>query len=346
MPASNVIPRDRHPLENADIAVVALHASRDLGERIAGSLGVSLTQHEERDFEDGEHKIRPVESVRGRDVYLIASLAGDERWSVSEKLVRTLFLTGALRDASARSVTAVMPYLAYARKDRRTQPRDPVTTRYVAQLFDAVGIDRVVTVEVHNPAAWDNAFRIPAEHLVADRLFVDHLCATLPASEPLVVVSPDAGGVKRADRLRNRLQQATGSDVASAMMQKTRALGVMTAGSVFGEVAGRTAIIFDDLISTGGTLARCAEACRELGATRIVAIATHGLFVQGANAALASDALDQIIVTDTVPPVRLDPALQARKLVILPIAPLLAAAIWRIHNGGSLVDLLAGSGAL
>jgi ribose-phosphate pyrophosphokinase len=329
-----------------DIALFALNASHELGEQVAASLGVPLAPHEERDFEDGEHKIRPGESVRGRDVYLLASLYSDERWPASEKLVRSLFLAAALRDASARSVTAILPYLAYARKDRRTQPRDPVTTRYVAQLIEAVGIDRVVTVEVHNPAAWDNAFRIPAEHLVADRLFVDYLCTTLPVGEPLAVVSPDAGGVKRADRFRDRLQRATGTEVASAMMQKTRALGVMTAGSVYGDIAGRTAIIFDDLISTGGTLARCAESCRQLGSTHVIAVATHGLFVRGANEALANDALDQVIVTNTVPPRLLDPALRARKLVVLPIAPLLAAVIKRVHEGGSLVDLLAQSGGL
>ena len=161
-------------MNNRPPMLFALEASRDLGTRVAGALGTVLARHEERGFEDGEHKSRSLENVRGRDVYVLQSLYGDREQSVNDKLVRLLFFLGALKDASAAQVTAVTPYLCYARKDRRTKPRDPVTMRYVAQVLEAVGTDRVVTMDVHNLAAYQNAFRIPAEHLEAKRLFVEH----------------------------------------------------------------------------------------------------------------------------------------------------------------------------
>ena len=148
-----------------ELSFFELNASRELGERVARALGSPLTPHEEREFEDGEHKARPLESVRGRDVYVLVSLYGDARQSVNDKLVRLLFFLGALRDASAGRITAVIPYLCYARKDRRSKSRDPVATRYVAGLLETVGADRVVTLDVHNLAAYENAFRIRAEHL-------------------------------------------------------------------------------------------------------------------------------------------------------------------------------------
>jgi ribose-phosphate pyrophosphokinase len=141
--------------------IFALRATRELGAGISRALGVELAPHEEREFEDGEHKARPLMSVRGRDLYLVQSLYGGPEASPSDKLCRLLFFAGALRDAGAGRVTAVVPYLAYARKDRRTQLRDPITTRYVAQLIEAVGVDRVVVVDVHNLAAFENAFRCP-----------------------------------------------------------------------------------------------------------------------------------------------------------------------------------------
>jgi len=179
--------------------IFAPEATRDLGAAIAGALGAELAPHEEREFEDGEHKARPLISVRGRDVYLVQSLHGGPGASPNDKLCRLLFFAGALRDAGAERVTAAIPYLAYARKDRRTQTRDPITTRYVAQLIEAVGVDRVVTVDVHNLAAFENAFRRPTVHLEARPLFVSHLLPLL-RDRKVAVVSPDAGGAKRADR--------------------------------------------------------------------------------------------------------------------------------------------------
>src|SRR3712207_1643547 len=213
----------REPGEDGAMQVFALDASRAFGDAVAAALGVPLAAHEERAFEDGEHKARPLVSVRGADVYVIQGLHGGPEQSPNDKLCRLLFFLGALRDASAARVTAVVPYLAYARKDRRTQPRDPVTTRYVAALFEAVGVDRVVTIDVHNLAAFENAFRCPTDHLEARGLFIEHFAPLLRYDdEEVVVLSPDAGGMKRADRFRAALARALGRPVATGFMEKQR----------------------------------------------------------------------------------------------------------------------------
>jgi ribose-phosphate pyrophosphokinase len=237
-------------------------------------------------------------------------------------------------------VTAVLPYLCYARKDRKTQPRDPVTTRYVAQLFEAVGTDRVVALDVHNLAAFQNAFRCRTDHLEARKLFVAHFAARL-AGEALLVLSPDVGGMKRADAFRQALERKLGQVIPAGFMEKRRAKGVVSGEKLFADVEGRTVVIIDDLISTGTTIARAAAACREAGARRVQVAATHGAFVAEANAALADPAIEAAVVTDSLPPARIRPDLRREKLVVLDSAALFAEAVGRIHSGGSLVDLLA-----
>jgi ribose-phosphate pyrophosphokinase len=328
-------------MRNHRLSLFALNASRAFGEQICRQLDIELSPHEEREFEDGEHKARPMASVRGHDVFVVQSLYADAQSSVNDKLCRLLFFIGALVDASASSVTAVVPYLCYARKDRKSQPRDPVTTRYLACLFEAVGAHSVVTMDVHNVAAFQNAFSCATENLEATNLFVDYFAARLPR-EQLVVVSPDAGGVKRAEHFRQSLSQTLNRPIGSAFMEKQRAGGVVSGDAVIGEVAGKAAIIIDDLISTGTTLARAAQACSARGATKVFAAASHGLFVGDAGQALGNAALEQVVVTDSVPPFRLAPEVKQSKLVILSVAPLFAEAIKRVHNGGSVVDLLQG----
>lgn len=319
------------------LSLFALNASREFGQRVAGVLGVPLARHEEREFEDGEHKARPLESVRGRDVYVLHSLYGDPQQSVNDKLVRLLLFIGALRDAAAARVTTVIPYLCYARKDRRSKPRDPVSTRYVAGLLEAAGAGAVVTLDVHNLAAYENAFRIRAEHLEAKKLFVEFF-RSLAGDDAVAVVSPDVGGVKRAEAFRESLERRLARDVAHAFMEKSRSEGIVSGEAFVGDVAGRTAIIIDDLISSGTTLRRAIAACRAQGARRIMAAASHGLFTAKAADLLADPALEQLIVTDTVAPFRLDAAARA-KLRVISVAPLFAEAIRRLHTGGSIVEL-------
>jgi ribose-phosphate pyrophosphokinase len=322
-----------------NIRLFALNASRDFAEGVGRHLGISLAQHEERDFEDGEHKARPLVNVRGRDVFVIQSLYGDRRQSVNDKLCRLLFFVGALRDAAASRVTAVAPYLCYARKDRKSQPRDPVTTRYVAGLFEAVGTDRILTMDVHNPAAYQNAFRCHTDHLEAAPLFVDYFAA-LPAADELVVLSPDVGGVKRAERFRAALSGRLARNVASGFMEKYRARGAVSGETLIADVTDKSVIIIDDLISSGTTIARAAAACRAAGAKKVYVAATHGIFAGNANAILSAAEVDRIVVADTVPPHRLDPDLLQGKLTVLDAGRLFAAAIERIHTGGSIVELL------
>jgi ribose-phosphate pyrophosphokinase len=321
----------------SELSVFALNASREFGQRVAEALGVPLAAHEEREFEDGEHKARPLESVRGRDVYVVHSLYGDASQSVNDKLVRLLFFLGALKDASAGRVNAVLPYLCYARKDRRTKTRDPVSTRYLATLLETVGTDRVVTLDVHNLAAYENAFRIRAEHLEARKLFVEHFSALL-GSEEVAVVSPDVGGVKRAEAFREALERRVKRPVARAFMEKQRSAGVVSGERLVGDVGGRVVIIIDDLISSGTTLARAAAACG--AARKIYAAASHGLFAQKAAEVLGGSAIARLVVTDTVPPLRLAAGAARDKLTVLGTAPLFAEAIRRMHTGGSLVELL------
>jgi ribose-phosphate pyrophosphokinase len=322
----------------ASLRLFVLQATTELGKAVADALALSLASHEEREFEDGEHKVRPLEPVAGRDVYVIQSLHGGPVLSANDKLCRLLFFIGALKDAGAARVTAVVPYLCYARKDRRTKPNDPVTTRYIAGLFESVGVDAVVTLEVHNPAAFENAFRCRTVTLTATPLFVDHI-RTL-GDEGLCVVSPDTGGAKRAELLRETLEAACGRPVAKAFADKHRSAGVVSGDLFVGDVAGRTALIVDDLISTGGTLLRAARAARKAGARRVLALVTHGLFMPGAAEVLADPAIDRLIVTGTVPPFRLGPKAAWSKLEILPAAPLLAEAIARLHDGRALTDLV------
>jgi ribose-phosphate pyrophosphokinase len=324
----------------SSISLFALDRNRDFGAQIALHLGIALDDHEERVFEDGEHKARPLVSVRGRDVFVVHSLYGDPDQSANDKICKLLFFIGALRDASAARVTAVVPYLAYARKDRKTRPRDPVTTRYLAMLLEAVGADRVLAVDVHNLAAFQNAFRCPADHLEARPLFARHFAGVL-GDEPVVVLSPDVGGMKRAEAFRETLAAALGREVELGFMEKKRAHGKVSGDTLFAQVENRTVLIIDDLISTGTTVRRVARTCREQGATRVFAAATHGLFIDADEVVAAPD-LASIVVTDTVPPFRLDPGLVSQKLVVLSVAPLFAAAIKAIHGGGSIVELLGG----
>jgi ribose-phosphate pyrophosphokinase len=321
------------------LSVFALNASRDFGEKVCAHLGISLSPHEEREFEDGEHKARSLVNVRGKDVFVIQSLYSDSRQSVNDKLCRFLFFLGALRDASAGRVTAVIPYLCYARKDRKSKSRDPVTTRYVAALFEAVRVDGAVALDVHNLAAYQNAWRIPTDHLEARKLFVDHFLPFIGRRD-VVVVSPDVGGVKRAEDFRQAFSRALGREIQGAFLEKYRSGGVVTGDAVIGEVGGKTAIIIDDLISSGTTIVRAASACKARGSETVYAAASHGVFGSKATETLSSPALDKIVVTNTIPPFRLAPDLVHEKVTVLDVSQLFAEAIRRIHSGGSIVESL------
>jgi ribose-phosphate pyrophosphokinase len=315
-----------HPL-----ALFTLAGTAGYARRLAAQLETELSPLEERSFEDGEHKIRPLVPVEGHDAYVIHALHGDAAETVNDKLCRLLFLISTLKDHGAARVTAVLPYLCYARKDRRTQPHDPVTSRYVAALFEAADTDRVIAIEVHNIAAFENSFRVPTRHIATADLFAGHFAA-IARKEKIVAVSPDAGGVKRVELFRRALERLSEQTVDNAFVEKYRGGGVVTGGALVGGVEGRTAIILDDLISTGNTLLRAAKACRAAGARRVFGAAAHGLFTGGAAELFTSDAFDGLVIADTVPLAEAIPQLARDRLTVLDSTALVADAIGRARG--------------
>jgi ribose-phosphate pyrophosphokinase len=322
---------------------LALSESRELAVHVAREAGLALTPLEERRFDGGEFKLRPLESVRGRTAFVLQSLAGTEDAAVSERLVRLLFLLSGLRDAGAERCIALVPYLAYARKDRRTQVRDPVNTRYVAQLLETAGADRLIALDVHNPAALDNAFRIPVDHLSALPMLA-HRFAGHFGSTPLVVASPDVGGIKRAQLFRELLEERLGRDVELAFIEKRRAAGVVSGGTLVGMASDHpTVIVLDDLCATGGTLIRAATICRNAGAAAVHVAVTHVPLASGLEAVTSSEAIAGVVATDSVGMAvhRHAPSAAARdRLVTLSVGPLFAQAVRRILAGKPLAPLL------
>ena len=340
-PAAGAEARPAHPMGKADAPVIfALSNARALATDVATRLGGVVAAHEERQFEDGEHKIRPLESVREKDVYVFADLAASAGESVNDKLCKLLFFIGALKQAAARRVTLVAPYLCYARKERQTKPRDPVVTRYLAQIFEAVGCDRVITMTAHDLAAFQNAFRRPAEHLDAYALFAHALAGRLAGRE-VAVISPDPGGEKRAELFREMLERVLDAPVAKGLVDKMRSKGKVTGELFAGDVAGRVAIIVDDMISTGGTMTRAARICRSHGAPEVIAVATHGLFTGGAESFLRDPSIDEIWITDSLPlAASAQDLVEKGRVTVVTIGPLMADVIQACHRGGSIDDLL------
>jgi ribose-phosphate pyrophosphokinase len=310
----------------------SLDAECKLAAAVAAALDRPLARHEERRFEDGECKLRPLTDPRGDDAYVLFGLHGGPRDSPHDKLCRLLMFIATLHEHGAARVTAVLPYLAYARKDQRTKPFDPVGLRYVAQLFEAVGTDQVIALEVHNVAAFQNAFRCPTVHLDAHVAF-DPMLDMLIDSGPLAVASPDPGGVKRALLWRESLEARLGRPVQFAMVDKRRSLGIVTSSSlVAGDVAEATVLLLDDLIASGETMGRAAAALRHAGARRVLACAAHGLFTGHAAAMFADTNLDGVVVTDSVPPFRLPAGTPGlARLHVASLVPMFASAIRDSH---------------
>lgn len=331
--------RRRHE-EDDTLILYALGGSGALATTIANKMGIDVAEHEERDFEDGEHKIRPLTSVRNRDVYVLANLVSSAGQSVNDKLCKLLFFVDALKRSAARRVTIVAPYLCYSRKERQTKARDPVVTRALAQILEAAGVDCVMTLTAHDLAAFQNAFRCSTEHLDTYALFA-HALAPRLAGRRATVVSPDPGGEKRAELFRRTLERTLSTNVGKGLVDKSRSLGQITGEIFAGDIDGRTAIVLDDMISTGGTMIRAATACRAHGATEVLAMATHGLFVHGGQTIASTKAIDEVWVTDSLPiPPAVSAAAAEGRARIIPIGELLAKAITRCHGGGSINELL------
>jgi len=312
------------------VKLFGIQASRAGAERLARALGLKLARQEEREFEDGEFKIRPLESVRRQRVAIYQSLSGQEGISVNDKLMRALVFAGALKDAGAQETVLVAPYLAFARKDKRTKARDPISTRYVAQMCEAVGIDTVITMDVHNVAAFENAFRCGTRNVEAAPVFAEHFRALAASATRAVVVSPDAGGVARARRFADLLAVCSERTVDVAFVEKHRSEGQVTGGLFAGEVEDAAVIIIDDMISGGTTMLRAATMCLERGASHVHAAATHGVFAAHAGEAFTDPAIASVVVTDSVCDVLARGHAFADKLVVLESTGQLAAALEKL----------------
>jgi ribose-phosphate pyrophosphokinase len=322
-------------MRDAPALLCALTEGHKLATEIAARAQVDVLPLEERLFEEGEFKLRPLDSVRHRTVFVVQSLAGSPEAPVAQRLIRLLFLLFGLRDAGAARITALVPYLSYARKDRRTQLRDPVNTRYVAQLLEATGVSSLVCLDVHNPAALDNAFRIPVDHFSALPMFVRHFAEQLPRGD-VAVASPDVGGVKRAQIFRELLSKQIGREVELVFVEKRRARGVVSGGTVVGAVEGRTIIVLDDLCASGQTLIRAASSLRAAGAAAVHVAFTHAPLARGVAAIAACDDIASIVTTDSAG----QPLAPSDRLTELHVAPLFAEAVSRMVAGAPLAPLL------
>jgi ribose-phosphate pyrophosphokinase len=309
----------------------ALNASSELGSAIADHLGCSLAAHEERDFANGEHKVRPLTDVWNANVSVISSLHGDTELSVNDKICRLLFFIGALKDAGARRVIAVLPYIAYSRKDRRSKPRDPVTLRYLATALQGIGADGIVTIDVHNPAALENAFRGPVFNLDTCRLFTEHFHRSGDRID--TIVSPDLGAIKATRRILDAWADLAPHPAGFAVLDKTRSEGKVGGAGLFSTV-GENVLIVDDMIGSGTTLCRAVTACLDAGARHVAVAATHGLFEGGAPALFNHDGVGEIIVTDSVAVARLGlDAVHLKRIRPLSVAGLFADCLHELDAG-------------
>ncbi|QHE75037.1 ribose-phosphate diphosphokinase [Hydrogenophaga sp. PBL-H3] len=308
--------------------IFSLDGGTDLARALSTRLAQPLADFEDRAFEDGEHKWRPLCDPRAQQVFVLASLHGRPDASPHDALCRLLMFIGTLRDHGAARITALVPYLAYARKDRRTQPFDPLALRYVAQMFEAVGTDELVVLDAHNSAALQNAFRVPTQLLEAHQAF-QTVARAIAEHGPCAVASPDPGGVKRAQLWREALETELSQPLGFAVVDKRRRAGQVTGQHlVAGDVEGCTVLLLDDLIASGETMVRAAIALRLAGAREVVAFAAHGLFTGDACLVLGDPAISRVVVTNSVPSFRVpaDSAL-AGKLTVVSAAALFSEAV-------------------
>ena len=300
------------------------NAHRQLAEDIAKSLEIPLGEIQITRFPDGEISVKIIENIRGMDVYIIQPTC----FPPNENLMELLIIIDAMRRASAARITAVIPYYGYARQDRKDRPRVPITAKLIANLLVAAGTNRLLTMDLHAQQI-QGFFDIPVDHLHAAPVIVKYL-KDKKLSNP-VVVSPDPGGMKMA----YSYSQMLSAELAIVAKQRKSANEVETF-NVVGNVEGHTAILVDDLISTGGTLCSAAALLKRNGATRVLAAATHPVFVPESFRRLAGAPIEEYVVTDSIP---LTADRKGLPVTVLSVAELLGEAICRIHNNQSVSSL-------
>ena len=315
-------------------------ASQELAARIAAKLDVDLGQVDLRTFADGEVYCRYDESIRGADVFLVQSTAGNsaQRMTPNDALVELLAMADAAQGASAHRIIAVMPWYGYARQDKKSRPREPITARVVAKCLEAVGVDRVLTMDLHSGQV-QGFFEVPVDHMTAMPMLTQYFMDQ-HFDEELVIVSPDAGRVKVARNFARKI------GCHWAVMEKERpAQQVAEIGYVVGEVEGKTAVLVDDMIDTAGTLCAAAETVLQEKAARVIACATHGVFSHPAYERLPYEesGIERIVVTDTIAQER---AGKPDNIVVLSAAQTLADSIRRIFADDSVSEIFAGENQL
>jgi ribose-phosphate pyrophosphokinase len=313
-------------------------ASQELAARIAGRLDVDLGQVDLRTFADGEIYCRYRESIRGADVFIVQSTAASAAhlMTPNDTLMELLAMIDAAQGASAHRIIAVMPWFGYARQDKKSQPREPIAARVVAKCLEAVGVDRVLTMDLHSGQI-QGFFEVPVDHMTAMPMLTQWFLDQAFDNE-LVIVSPDAGRVKVARNFARKI------GVHWAVMEKERpAHQVAEIGYVVGEVEGKTAVLVDDMIDTAGTLCAAARTVLEEGAARVIACATHGVFSDPAYERLADSGIERVVVTDTIAQ---DRPGRPDSITVLSTAQTLADSIRRIFADDSVSEIFAGENQL
>jgi ribose-phosphate pyrophosphokinase len=311
--------------ENNRLRLFSGSANVPLSQEVARYLGMDLGPMIRKRFADGELYIQIQESIRGCDVYLIQPSCRP----VNDHLMELLIMIDACRRASARQVTAVIPYYGYARADRKTAGRESITAKLVANLITEAGANRILAMDLHS-AQIQGYFDIPLDHVYGSPVLLDYLASK--DLHDLVVVSPDVGGVARARAFAKKL-----NDAPLAIIDKRRqAHNVAEVLNVVGDVKGKTAVLVDDMIDTGGTITEGAKLLREEGARQVYACATHAVFSPPAIERLSSGLFEEVIVTNTIP---LDDNQRFPQLVMLSVANLLGETIWRIHEDSSVSSM-------
>jgi len=314
--------------------LLAGRSNPTLAREIAEELGVELGHPNLVEFANGEIHSRLGENVRGADVFIVQTHGATEDMSVNDVIMEQLIMIDAARRASAKRITAVIPNYGYARQDRKAEGREPITAKLMANMFAAAGADRLMSVDLHSGQI-QGFFDGPVDHLTAMPVLVDYLKATMP--EDLVVVSPDAGRVKVAERYANTLH----ADLA--IVHKRRVKGqknTVEAHDIVGEVEGRTCVLIDDMIDTAGTLCAAAELLVDKGAADIVAAATHGLLSGPAIERIEKSVISKVVITNTLP---LPAGKQIDKIEVLSIAGVLAETIDAVFEDKSVSEIFGGA---